>query len=65
MRSPSAGVSTAPVLNRPVGQAVDPQPSIRIEHHLDNGGIFQKRGDVRPERRAQHAGTACDRLRSG
>ena len=65
MRSPSAGVSTAPVSNRPSDKPVDPQPSIRIEHHLDDAGIFEKRGDGRPERGAQHAGTACDRLRSG
>lgn len=45
-------------------QAVDPQPPVRVEHHLDDGGIFQESGDVRPKRRAQHAGTARDRFRS-
>ena len=26
-------------------QPVDPEPPIGIEHHLDDRGIFQKRGD--------------------
>jgi hypothetical protein len=51
-------------VGQPGCQAVDPQPPVWIEHHLDDGGIFQKRGDVRPERRAQHTGTARGRVRS-
>ena len=44
-------------------QPVDPEPPIGVEHHLDDRGIFQKRGDRRPEGRAQHPRTAKYRLR--
>ena len=44
------------------GQAIDPEPTVGIEHHLDDAGVFEEFGDVRPERRAQHAGTARDRF---
>jgi hypothetical protein len=46
-----------------LGQAVDLEPPIGVEHHLDDRGIFQKLGDRRPEGRAQHARAAKDRLR--
>ena len=65
MRSPSAGDKQLAGVGQAFGQAVDPEPPVGVEHHLDDGGVFQKRGDGRPERGAQHARTACDRLRSG
>ena len=44
-------------------QPVDPEPPIGVEHHLDDRGIFQKRGDRRPEGCAQHSRTAKNRFR--
>jgi hypothetical protein len=41
-------------------QSVDPQPTIGIEHHLNDAGIFEPRSDRRPERGAQHSRAARD-----
>jgi hypothetical protein len=46
------GVAEAP------GQAIDPQATVRIEHDLDDGRIFQPARDRRPHRRTQHANAA-------
>jgi hypothetical protein len=48
---------------QPAGQPVDPQPAIRIEHHLNNGGIFEPRGYGRSERGAQHTRATQYRFR--
>jgi len=41
-----------------VGQSlrepVDPQPPVRVQHHLDDGRVFQMPSDRRTQRRAQH-----------
>jgi len=39
-------------------QPVDPEPAVRIEHHLDDRGILQPNRDGRTERGAQHARAA-------
>ena len=44
-------------------QSVDPEPPIGVEHHLDDRGVFQERGDRGAKGGAQHARTAKDRLR--
>jgi hypothetical protein len=44
------------------GQAIDPQPAVRIEHDLDDGGVFQPGPDRMPHRRAQHANAARSRF---
>ena len=44
------------------GKAVDPESSIRIEHHLDDAGIFEISGNCRTKCRAQHPGTAEERF---
>jgi hypothetical protein len=44
-------------------QSVDPKPSVRIEHHLDDGGVFEKARDGQSERCAQHARAARMSLR--
>jgi hypothetical protein len=31
-------------------QSVDPQATVRIEHHLDDRRVFKPRADRRPER---------------
>ena len=49
-------------LGKAFGQPVDPESPVGNQHHLDNGRVFQKSSDVRPERRAQHAGTARERF---
>ena len=65
MRSPSAGDRPLAGVGQAVRQPVDPEPAIGIEHHLDDGGVFEPCGDGRPKRRAQHARAARGRLRSG
>ncbi len=49
-----------------IGQAlrepVDPEPPVRVEHHLDDRRVFQETGDGRAEGGAQHARAAKDRL---
>ena len=42
----------------PVGEPVDPQPPVGIEHDLDHARVFQPTGDVGTQRRAQHARAA-------
>ena len=37
-------------------QPVDPEPPIGVEHHFDDGRIFEPGCDGGPERGAQHAG---------
>jgi len=46
-----------------IRQPVDPQPAIRIEHHLNDRWIFQKARDCWAERRAEHTRPTRDRLR--
>ena len=38
-------------------QPVDPEPAIGIQHHFDDGGVFEVAGDRGAERCAQHART--------
>ena len=45
-------------------QPVDPEPAVGIEHHLDDGRIFEKARDRWSERRAQHACAARESFRS-
>ncbi len=45
-----------------LGKTVDPETAVWIQHHLDDSRVFKESGDVRPERRTQHAGTARDRF---
>ena len=41
-------------IGEPLGQAVDPQPPIGVEHHFNDAGVVEIAGDRRPERGAQH-----------
>ena len=50
-------------IGQPLGKSVDPEPPIGVEHHLDDRGVFQERGDRGAKGGAQHARTAKDRLR--
>ena len=45
------------------GEAVDPQPSVRVQHHLDDACVFEETADGRTERGAQHPRAACDPFR--
>jgi hypothetical protein len=45
-------------IRQPLGQAVDPEPPVGVEHHLDDCGVFQESGDGGAERGAQHARAA-------
>ena len=62
MRSPSAGDQRLAGIGEALAQPVDPEPPVRVEHHLDDGRIFEQAGDGGPERRAQHARAARDRF---
>jgi hypothetical protein len=42
-------------IEQSVREPVDPEPPIRVEHDLDDRGVFQESGDRRPQRGAQHA----------
>ena len=39
-------------------QPVDPEPTVGVEHHLDDRRVFEEGGDGRAERGAQHARAA-------
>ena len=41
-------------VGNPFAQPIDPQPAVRVQHHLDHGGIIQPGRNRRPQRRAQH-----------
>ncbi len=45
-------------IREPARQPIHPQSAIGVEHHLDDGGVFQEGGNGRPQRRAQHARAA-------
>ncbi len=51
-------------VGQPARQPVDPEPSVGIEHHLDDGRVFQPRRNRRPERGPEHAGAADRNLGS-
>ena len=55
-RDAAAGVFQSP------RQPVDPEPAVGVEHHLDNGGVFEVASDRRSERGAQHARAAGEGL---
>ena len=57
------GDATASLLEA-ARQPVDPQPTIGIEHYLDDAGVFEIGGNRRPERSAQHARAAGESFRS-
>jgi hypothetical protein len=40
-------------------EAIDPQPPVWIDHHLDNTKVFQQTGNAGAERIAQHARASC------
>ena len=51
-------------VGKPFGQAVDPQPPVRVQHHLDHGRVFEQPGNGGAERGAQHACAARNGFRS-
>src|SRR5258708_13382331 len=59
------GRQSLPSVSKALGQAIDPQTAIRVEHDLDNGWVFQPGGDRRSHRRAQHTDAARSRFRLG
>lgn len=50
-------------VGQPFGKSVDPDSPVWIQHDLDHGRVFQKPGDGRAERGAQHARAALYRFR--
>ena len=49
-------------VGKAIGQPVDPQPAVWVEHHLDDGGVFEPAGYCRTKCCAKHAGAARDRF---
>ena len=49
-------------IREPVTEPVDPEPTVGIEHHLDDTRVREPGGDIRPKRRPEHAGAALDRF---
>jgi hypothetical protein len=45
-----------------LSQPVDPEATVWVQHHLDDGGVFEPAGNRWPQRGAQHAGAAGDRF---
>ena len=58
------GGQTLARIGQPFGQAVDPQPPVRVQHHLDHGRVFEQPGNGGAERGAQHARAARNGFRS-
>ena len=52
-----------PRVGQTFGQPIHPDTAIRVQHHLDHAGIFQKPGDGCPKRGAQHPRTTGNRFR--
>jgi hypothetical protein len=46
-----------------LGEAVDPEPSVRVQHHLNDARVFQEGRDGRAKRGAQHSRAARDPFR--
>ena len=54
------GRETLAGIGKAARQPVDPEPAVGVEHHLDDGRIFEPGRDRRAERGAQHARAARD-----
>ena len=50
------------IRDRSARQPIDPEPAVRVEHYLNDGGVLQPERDRRTERGAQHARAARRRL---
>lgn len=46
-----------------LGQPIHPEATVRVQHDLDDGGVFEQMCDGCAERGAEHARTARERLR--
>ena len=57
------GAEPLAVYRRVRRQAVDPEPAVGIDHHLDHRRIGERRGDRRPHGGAQHGPLAVERWR--
>jgi len=57
------GRQTLSGVGKALGQPVNPEPSIGIEHHLDDRRVFQESGDGGAKGGAQHARASKDRFR--
>jgi hypothetical protein len=45
-------------IDKPARQPIDPEPAVRVEHDLDDSGIFQPKRNGRAKRGPQHARAA-------
>ena len=45
-------------ISQPFGETINPDAPVRVQHHLDDGNVFQKPRDGWTERRSQHARAA-------
>src|SRR5260370_376515 len=61
-RSPSAAEQSLTRVGQTLSQPVDPEATVWVQHHLDDGGVFEPAGNRWPQCGAQHAGAAGDRF---
>ena len=45
-------------ISQPFGETINPDAPVRVQHHLDDGNVFQKPREGWTERRSQHARAA-------
>jgi hypothetical protein len=49
-------------VDEPPCEPIDPEPAVRVEHHLDDGSVFEPKRDGRAKCGAQHARATRRRL---
>jgi hypothetical protein len=54
----TGGREPLPRIGQPLRQTVDPDPTVGVQHHLDDTRVLEKSSDRRAERGTQHARTA-------
>ena len=55
---PIARRQTLSSIEKSTCEPIDPEPAIGVEHHLDDGSVFEPERDGRAKRGAQHARAA-------
>ena len=62
MRSPSPRRQTLSGIDEPTREPIDPEPTVGVEHDLNDGSVFEPKRDRRAKRGAQHARATRRRL---
>jgi hypothetical protein len=59
---PIARRQTLSGIEKSTREPIDPEPTVGVEHDLNDRGVFEPERDRRPKRGAQHARTTGRRL---